>query len=748
MADDFGGDGWDEDLDDLIDDDDDVAFAPAPAPMPAPTPAPAPNVAVPGPEEEPAEDFGWGDDDLDDLDVSAASAADEEPSSPAVGQQTAAAINYSVPTATTTSNSNPMEDPATEKPDDFGWEDDEDLFSDANEIEQDDLTPAQTPQASRQQHHKIGEVYNELVSYVESLMILQPSINAVLQADYNNDPSKAAELLHYYTERPQLRQYTIEKELSRMDYQVVLEHEDHEPIVIDNKEEIAQLFRLQSELDILVRCANQSLLADLLHVMTGPDGLVRPQYMATCLAESCAFTIRCRPGISGGLVECTSRLVLSLPEPSGSRFPVANLQVSIMLGVPTRPDQAPMIQFKLQSMDIVIPSMDVLRPTAQFLLESGLMDHPEMSPFPGSPGINAECDDDTFRDVFLQQSQTVLQNSSVGLKSAWKQIDSVAGLQSKMNLVKNLVKTDNSVWDAAMQEQDEFQQQLQARKQQEQRQVPEAAPALFPRPEIHHQQQQQQQQPPPADGQARPTSILGSFMGRLAKSVAIPDEDPSMYENYAAELKRSASSDGMQQQQQGAFPRPPANAAPPASAPMVHLYRNDHEEPPEQQHSSPTTRTMSTPPPAAQQEKKTSPWLSQMHHPEPAQTTAPAPSQFGATEPTVAQGGVVNTALEDEDVSVGDGWDDDVDLALEEDVLAASQDQKVNDFNNPDSAAPTAGGSKIVTASTRMKAGQKKSISRTAEHRSEFTLEDDIVETRKRWKNPSPGPRYLQPLLS
>lgn len=762
MADEDFGDGWDEELDDLIDDDDDdvqpPALAPTPAPMPAPIPAPAP--VDQGIEDD--FDGGWGDDDLGDLDVDV---TEEDGGGDGVP-------NTSVATTAAEEEAVAANPDAKDDMDNIGWEEDDDIFTDANDFPEELQTPVAPPR-QQQQNHRIEKVHQELIAYIESLMIMLPSINAVFESEHNH-PAKAHELLHYYTERPQLRAYTIAKELPRMDYQVLLDHEGNdEPIVIDNKQEIEQMFKLQPELDMLVRCANQSLLADVLQVMTDADGLVRPQYMATCLAESCRFVLRCRPGNSGGLIDCTTHLVLSLPEPSGNRYPVANVTCHILLGIPARPEQAPMIQYKLQSMDIVLESMDTLLPTAQFLMESGLLDHPPMSPFPDTPGHadGGGSLDDTFRDMFLQQSQTV----SVGLATAWKQIDAVAGLQSKINIVKNA--TDGSVFDAAIQEQEEYQKQLQAKAQQRRAQaqapmpmggiapsgiddhtVPVSYPSgLAPPPQTHQS----------AQVSTRPTSLLGNFMGKLAKSVAIPDEDPSMYDQYAGLSRSTSGEDGVNPPGAGAFPRPTgsnsfAGAFPrpspakndtvgafprphgitapvqaPAPAPLMQLHNRGEDTADTAKHSAQSLSSEPKPVARAPPKEKpaASPWLSQMTHSDEA---SPTPASAPIPQPVLRPPTGLEGAENDVDLGdMNDGWNDDIDLAL--DAVSGPADQHQygvagkNNITIAKTAAPVAG--------TKSNAVEPKS--KVIAPPKQYSKDDDIIETRKRWVNPRPGPRCL-----
>ena len=111
------------------------------------------------------------------------------------------------------------------------------------------------------------------------------SINAVLEFEYNT-AQKAEELFEYYDKRPQLAEYTRTKELQRMNYEIVLP----DGYVETNKERIVAE-NLLPDNAIVSRAAKQSLLADVLQVITGHDLIVRPQYLASCIATSCKFVV-------------------------------------------------------------------------------------------------------------------------------------------------------------------------------------------------------------------------------------------------------------------------------------------------------------------------------------------------------------------------------------------------------------------------------------------------------------------------
>jgi hypothetical protein len=372
----------------------------------------------------------------------------------------------------------PSSDGATD-----GWNDD---FSfndeDAAAIEDGDSAPTVAHPslipvypAARSRSH----LYQDLEEYLDLLPHLTTSIHAVLEAEYNI-PEKASELLQYYEERPGLLDYTVNKELLRMDYELIEPNPRTGgcPITVTDKTSIAQALR-QDEMSLTGRCANQSLLADLLQVLTGPDRVVRPQYMATAVATSCNFQL----DLQQSWVQCRTRLDLGLPTEDG-RWKVANLDVYI--SVVLNPEQ-PYVEYQLEAIHPVARNADwavKIQRVVEVLESLDLADdHSECVD-------NAHSDID-YRDAFLQQSQSLMQNSVEGMRSTLQEIDSITGLSSKMKRMPAFLPDD--VIQAA-----------------------EEHTASSP----HH----------------RPQSILGGFMrqglSRLAKQVALPEEDPTIYEEW------------------------------------------------------------------------------------------------------------------------------------------------------------------------------------------------------------------------
>jgi hypothetical protein len=536
-------------------------------------------------------------------------------------------------------------------------------------------------------------LYEELVAYIGSLEQLSISINAVLEAEYNESRDKAEEILEYYRDRPGLAAYTVDKELSRMEYVVTIPQSSRTLLptsTITDKDQIANLLRqqkyTQGPLSMLVRSANQSILADLLQVCTGHDRLVRPQYMASAMAQACRFHL----DFASERLHVEAHLSLSIPTSSG-RWEVAHIAASVEF-VPLEYD--PTIRYRLDSMQVLsAPDTDPLFPqrarSAVDVLREDLHDHPS--------GVYGEADatDRNFRDTFLQQSQNILLNSADGMQSAWKEFEQVAGIKSKLMNLPGFLPDD--VLNAA--EQETF--TMQAEQQEVRRQV-------------HEQQQQKQPQ--------RPTSILGGLVRsgfkKLAQQVALPTEDPSLYEDWSSAAGRTEPS-------MGASRRVPHHQA--KQTPQLPLYNKDT-----------------------------------MHSPRPYSHIAPADddddprsrvslpkedygSTFGSAPPgaqAIATGAVQSSVTATP--SLEDGWGD------EEDDLFEIEDQvdDVADDGGPPNAvdrrtavAPTAtDGAPLSSKTPAERPRYLVDESKQAPPGWNYDPTTGIIPTRKRWTNPCPNP--------
>jgi hypothetical protein len=561
-----------------------------------------------------------------------------------------------------------------------GWDDDADLTFDdvvGEELEpRRDVPPSGTatrppshpPPPPKKLEHTPSPLYTALEDYLLQLPRLQSSINAVLEYECNT-LEKATELVQYYSERPGLTDYTIEKELPRMEYTLM-----QGPSAVTDKKEIARCLKADSS-SLVSRCANQSLLADLLQVFTGPDLLVRPQFMAAAIAQSCRF----RLDQSQSLVQVQAQLDLCLPTENG-RWKVAELQIRIAFcSLPGKP----FVEYRLES---IRPTVQPNDPVWQSQLQSVAEMLGHLNP-QEEDDYNTAGDDNNFRDVFLQQSQSIFSNSAVGMRSAWQEIDNVAGFSNKLSRLPGL----NDVMQAA-------------------EQAAEAQPMSSTRD--------------------RPTSILGGFFGKLAKSVALPDEDPSMYQDWQAPPPAAAAA-----QPPAFYNRSPPPAASATSA--TRLYMKD--TPPKPQRPSLYNKT--TPPPAARPTVQ----LPKLYNETPGRPSRgppqppiapPQPPAPQARPPPQPPSGPISSSSNVKppppppplpEPPVEDGWDDELDLDVEDESVSSAP---VSSPTKPHSPVPVAN-----------KLPPPPSID---DHDDwVYNPANDIIPTRKRWINPRSGNRQL-----
>lgn len=160
----------------------------------------------------------------------------------------------------------------------------------------------------------------EVIQYVtQQLETLWPSMNKILAEEYNT-PDHARRLVNYYQQRPHLASFTLEKELERMQYQVQLAGDNN--TVLTDAMEIAAYFQehhppsacatnANDWNQVLLCSANQSLLADFLNALTGPDRLIKPQHSTSCSATQCQFQLNLKP--SNVAVTCHADFEMSIP---------------------------------------------------------------------------------------------------------------------------------------------------------------------------------------------------------------------------------------------------------------------------------------------------------------------------------------------------------------------------------------------------------------------------------------------------
>jgi len=286
------------------------------------------------------------------------------------------------------------------------------------------------------ERNSISKIVQELKAYVQDLndtSMLQ-SLNGELKKGCNTTDA-ALQLCRYYHDRPKLKDYTLESELPRMDYQVMVSDE----LILTTVDDIQEHFRLNPVSclmdDMLLRASNQSLLADMFPILTGVAGLIRSQFMASAVATKCRFVLDMRQRRS---VHVESTLTLCIPtsdSSNSSKLDLASIRVAVEFS--PEPD-ALILNYQVKS---IVPLIDAakdwnkLRSAAE-LIESILPNEfdtfSEQHP---SAGAGGTLQDYHLRDNFLQS----LASTQSGFKSALRDLDNVVNVSSKLNYIRNNV---------------------------------------------------------------------------------------------------------------------------------------------------------------------------------------------------------------------------------------------------------------------------------------------------------------------
>jgi hypothetical protein len=139
----------------------------------------------------------------------------------------------------------------------------------------------------------------------------------------------SADLINYYRSRPELKEYTIEKELHRMKYTLYT----HDGKKITEADQIANYAKemqgnsISETHELLWRAANQSIFGDLITSLTSEAGMVRPQIGTATFVDDCSIVIdlgRDKPNLRA---ECF--LNLSIPGAEGKRLSMGGVLVAV-----------------------------------------------------------------------------------------------------------------------------------------------------------------------------------------------------------------------------------------------------------------------------------------------------------------------------------------------------------------------------------------------------------------------------------
>ena len=312
---------------------------------------------------------------------------------------------------------------------------------------------------------KLLQYITDLGGDPSSSSSLLNTINDELALKHNNQ-EKALELCRYYHERENLREYTLDAEVPRMDYQIMISDD----LILTETNEIQHYFHdhpVDNLVDdMLLRASNQSILADLFPVITGTGGdkIIRMQFGANAVANRCRLVLDMRHG-HGRMrtlqVECT--LTVSVPagscksistststgtassSSSSAKLDLAALR--FMIHFSPEPS-APFIKYQLVSIQ---PLLDIhnndngngngdrekVRAAAALLDPREMEAIQEMTREREHSNVNVNVRDNFLNSVMATATHQTVTATTAGLKSALQEIDDVVNVKGKFNYLKN-----------------------------------------------------------------------------------------------------------------------------------------------------------------------------------------------------------------------------------------------------------------------------------------------------------------------
>jgi hypothetical protein len=153
-----------------------------------------------------------------------------------------------------------------------------------------------------------------------------PAINASIQ---QNRLSSASDMIAYYESRPEMKEFTLTKELHRLQYTLYTPTGDKitDPDQIANYEMENRGQETSQDHELLWRAANQSLFGDVICCLTSATGLIRPQLACGSFVDDCSIVIDLSHDSPFVRAECYVNA--SIPSEDGERLAMAGVVISV-----------------------------------------------------------------------------------------------------------------------------------------------------------------------------------------------------------------------------------------------------------------------------------------------------------------------------------------------------------------------------------------------------------------------------------
>lgn len=190
------------------------------------------------------------------------------------------------------------------------------------EEEEESSSSTSTSSHDSSHHHEQQIKMQEIRDFQETLAdpSLVPELNLLIQSTLTSCP----DLVDYYQNRPELKEYTLTKELPRMKYTVFTDKGQK----LTEPEEILEYARSHSDQhDILWRAANQSIFGDVISTLTCDAGLVRPHFSTASFVDDITVTLDLGRDTPHLTAECFVNV--TIPGYEGERLQLAGVLVGV-----------------------------------------------------------------------------------------------------------------------------------------------------------------------------------------------------------------------------------------------------------------------------------------------------------------------------------------------------------------------------------------------------------------------------------
>lgn len=276
---------------------------------------------------------------------------------------------------------------------------------------------------------------DQLMQYVHSLSNghAVATTNGVLSRECNS--AEAAQVLSdYHKSRPKLRDFTLQTEVPRMDFMVIVSDGNF----LTSAEHIQSHFGEKKDInddeaeELLLRSSNQSILADSMNAISGEGRIVNPNLQAVAVARKCQFTIDLRTNTwrKKKTLQVLCELDVSVPTKEHELLKIATVKLQVLYSPAQSTSPAPALSSKIL---YCAPCIDLAQDMHKILQAAEMLE---------SGGHYQQQEEDTCIGIVSTQPR-FLPNVATTNDSPKKALESIKGQVSSFFNTCNMIDNNN-----------------------------------------------------------------------------------------------------------------------------------------------------------------------------------------------------------------------------------------------------------------------------------------------------------------